>query len=184
MKNVANTAPGAAETGTKKSLKERAVGELERYVVISIYLWLLFAIFSLHRQLLQGHGISVWQHGFAIVNALILGKAILIAQELEIGKGLERRALVWSVLGKSVLFAILVIAFHISEEAIRAVPGSAFVIRPRRLGRYAAQPRDLYGHFLCHVDSVLCLPGSGSGPRRQRPLELVPPHRREAVSGD
>jgi hypothetical protein len=70
--------------------------------------------------LVQGHGISVWQQGFVIVNALIFGKVILIGQALKVGKGLERRALVWAVLGKSLIFAILLIAFHIVEEAIRA----------------------------------------------------------------
>jgi hypothetical protein len=120
MQNVANTVSGTAAAGGKKSLKERAVGELERYAVITVYLWLLFALFGLHKQLVQGHGISVWQQGFAIVNALIFGKVILIGQALEVGKGLERRALVWVVLGKSLLFAILLLAFHIVEEAMRA----------------------------------------------------------------
>jgi hypothetical protein len=120
MQNVANAAPGTVATGSKKSLKERALGELEKYTVIALYLWLLFALFSLHKQLVQGHGVSVWQQGFAIVNALIFGKVILIGQALEVGKGLERRALVWVVLGKSLIFAILLLAFHIAEEAIRA----------------------------------------------------------------
>ncbi|MBV9287292.1 MAG: hypothetical protein JO288_05625 [Hyphomicrobiales bacterium] len=119
MQNVANTAPGRTEAGAKKSLTERAVGELEKYAIIIVYLWLLFGLFSLHKQLVLGHGISVWQQGFALVNALIFGKVILIAQALEVGKGLERRALVWVVLGKSLMFAVLLIAFHIVEEAIR-----------------------------------------------------------------
>jgi hypothetical protein len=46
MQNIANV-PGTAESG-RKSLKERAVGELEKYAVITVYLWLLFALFSLH----------------------------------------------------------------------------------------------------------------------------------------
>ena len=120
MQNVANAAPGTVEAGSKKSLKERALGELEKYAVIIVYLWLLFALFGLHKQLVQGHGVSVWQQGFAIVNALIFGKVILIAHALEVGKGLERRALVWVVLGKSLIFTILLLAFHIAEEAIRA----------------------------------------------------------------
>jgi hypothetical protein len=120
MQNIANV-PGTAESG-RKSLKERAVGELEKYAIITVYLWLLFALFSLHtRQVLQQHGtISVWQHGFALINALIFGKIILIAQALEVGKSLERRALLWIVLGKSLVFAILLIAFHVVEGAIRA----------------------------------------------------------------
>jgi hypothetical protein len=120
MQNVANAAPGTIETGGKKSLKERAVSELEKYAVIAVYLWLLFALFSLHKQLVQGHGVSVWQQGFAIVNALIFGKVILIGEALEVGKSLERRALVWVVLGKSLIFAILLLAFHVAEETIRA----------------------------------------------------------------
>jgi len=120
MQNVANATPGKVETGGNKSLKERAVRELEKYAVITVYLWLLFALFSLHKQLVLGHGVSVWQQSFAIVNALIFGKVILIGQALEVGKGLERRELVWVVLGKSLIFAILLLAFHIAEEAIRA----------------------------------------------------------------
>ena len=120
MKNVANRTSEAEKAGGTKSLKERAVSELEKYAVITVYLWLLFALFSLHRQLVLGHEISLWRQGFAIVNALIFGKVILIGQALEVGKGLERRALVWVVLGKSLIFAILLLAFHIAEEAIRA----------------------------------------------------------------
>lgn len=121
MQNAANTASEQADV-TKRSLKERAVAEFERYAIITVYLWLLFALFSMHtRQVLQQHGmISVWQHGFALINALIFGKIILIAQALEVGKSLERRALLWIVLGKSLMFAILLIAFHIVEGAIRA----------------------------------------------------------------
>ena len=120
MPKVANTAADPAEAGGKKSLEERAVSELKEYAVITAYLWLLFALFSLHKELVQGLDISAWQQGFAIVNALIFGKVILIGQALEVGKGLERRALVWVVLGKSLTFAILLLAFHLIEEAIRA----------------------------------------------------------------
>jgi hypothetical protein len=118
MQEVANTPAGSAAVGAKKNLKERAVGELERYAVITLYLWLLFALFGLHRQLLQGHGISVWQQGFAIVNALVFGKVILVGEALDLGK--EKYALAWVVLRKALLFAVLLLAFHILEEAIRA----------------------------------------------------------------
>ena len=101
-------------------MEERAISELKEYAVITVYLWLLFALFSLHKELVQGLDISAWQQGFAIMNALIFGKVILIGQALEVGKGLERRALVWVVVGKSLIFAILLIAFHIVEDIIRA----------------------------------------------------------------
>lgn len=120
MGNVTGSAPGAAGPGGKKSLKERAVGELEKFVVIAVYLFILLGVFSLHRQLLQGRGISLWQEGFAIVNALVLAKVILIGEALELGKGAEGQALAWIVLRKSLIFAVLLVAFHIFEEAARA----------------------------------------------------------------
>ncbi len=119
MPNVVNAADDTAGAG-KASLKQRAVGELERYAVITAYLWLLFALFSLYRwQLLNEHGGIVWRQGFAIVNALVFGKVILIGQALEVGKRLERRSLAWIVLGRSLIFAVLLIAFHLAEEMIR-----------------------------------------------------------------
>jgi hypothetical protein len=117
MQNV-TTEAGAA--GGKKSLKERAVTELEKFAVIAVYLWLLFALFGLHRQLLQGHGISLWQQGFAIINALVFGKVVLIADAMELAKGRDDQSLAGIVLRKSFIFAIVLVAFHIVEEMIRA----------------------------------------------------------------
>src|SRR5215470_2772725 len=120
MEDIANTTTGMAQLGQKRSLKQRALGELEKYAIITVYLWFMFALFSLHKQFVQGHGISLWHQGFAIVNALIFGKVILIGQALKVGKGLERRELIWTVLGKSLIFAILLLVFHMVEEVIRA----------------------------------------------------------------
>ena len=115
MPNAANTSPGTTEPAGKKSLKDRAVTELEKYAVIAAYLWVLFALFGLHRQLVQGHGVSAWQQGFAIINALVFGKVMLIGEAFELGKARSSQALAWVVLRKSLIFALLLIAFHIAE---------------------------------------------------------------------
>jgi hypothetical protein len=120
MGNLTGSTPGAAGADGRKSLKERAVGELEKFVVIAVYLFILLGVFSLHRQLLQGRGISLWQQGFAIVNALVLAKIVLIGDALNLGKSVEGRPLAWSVLRKSLILAVLLVAFHIFEEAARA----------------------------------------------------------------
>lgn len=123
MQNAAKTPPetGGAPGAKKTSLKQRALHELKEYAIITLYLWVLFVLFaSYKRMLLHENGISVWNQGFAIVNALIFGKVVLIAQALSLGENLKERALVWIVLGKSLLFAIVLILFHIAEEAIRA----------------------------------------------------------------
>jgi hypothetical protein len=123
MQNAAKTTSGgaAAAAAKKESLEERALKELKRYAVIVLYLWVLFALFAGYKRvLLHENGISVWNEGFAIVNALIFGKVILIAQALSLGGTLKDGALVWIVIRKSLLFAIVLMLFHIGEEAIRA----------------------------------------------------------------
>src|SRR5208337_5415117 len=123
MQNAAKTTSGGAPTARakKETLEERALTELKRYAVIVLYLWVLFALFaSYKRVLLHENGISVWNESFAIVNALIFGKVILIAQALNLGRRLTGLALAWIVLGRSLMFTIVLILFHIAEEAIRA----------------------------------------------------------------
>lgn len=104
-----------------KSIEQRALGEMKKYLVITLYLWVLFALFATYKRvLLQENGISLWNQGYAIVNALIFGKVVLIGQFLNLGNNLRRHALAWAVLGKCVLFTALLMLFHVSEEAIRA----------------------------------------------------------------
>ena len=110
-----------AGAGKKGSLKERAIDELKAYAVITLYLWVLFVLFASYKRLLMHeNGISVWNQGFAIVNALIFAKVILIAQALNLGDGGKDRSLLSIALTKSLLFTIVLILFHIAEEGVRA----------------------------------------------------------------
>lgn len=120
MQNTTRTVPGSA--GAKsESLEARVVSELKRYALITLYLWVLFVLFAAYKSfLLHENGINVWNQSFAIVNALIFGKVILIFQVLDVGKSLRDQALVWVVVGKALLFSIILILFHILEESIRA----------------------------------------------------------------
>jgi hypothetical protein len=121
MQNVTGGASVAAAAPEKPSLKSRALDELRQYAVITLYLWVLFAVFSLYRRMiLQEHGISAWQQGFAIVNALVFAKVILIAQALHLEAGLRKYPRIYIVLGNALLFTIVLIAFHVLEDAVKA----------------------------------------------------------------
>ena len=120
MQNVVKPPLQAAESGRKESLKERAISEMRKFAVIAVYLWLLFALFGLHKQLVQGQGVSLWQQGFAVINALVFGKVVLIADAMQLAKGSDDQALAWIVLRRSFIFAVLLLAFHIVEEAVKA----------------------------------------------------------------
>jgi hypothetical protein len=111
-----------ADGAAKKNLKARALSEMKEYVLITLYLWLLFALFADYKRiLLQENGINLWSQTYAIVNALILAKVVLLGEVLDLGKRLRKLPLIWLVLGKSVLFTVLLMVFHIAEETLRAL---------------------------------------------------------------
>src|SRR5271154_2972255 len=122
MQNVTGAASAAgAPASERPSLKTRALDELRQYAVITVYLWLLFAVFSLYRRMiLEEHGISAWGQSLAIVNALVFAKVILIAQALNLEAGLRKYPRIYIVLGNAVLFTIVLVAFHVFEDGIKA----------------------------------------------------------------
>jgi hypothetical protein len=122
MQNAMGTTSAAGAAAPEKpSLKARALDEFRHYVIITLYLWLLFALFSLYRRMiLQENGISVWAQSFAIINALVFAKVILLAQALHLEAGLRKYPRIWIVLGNAFLFGVVCIAFHIGEDATKA----------------------------------------------------------------
>ena len=122
MQNVTGAASAAGAAAPEKpSLKSRALDELRQYVIITLYLWVFFALFSFYRRMiLEENGISVWQQTLAIINALVFGKVILIAQALHLEAGLRKYPRIYIVLGNALMFTIVLLAFHILEEAIKA----------------------------------------------------------------
>lgn len=113
--------PDPKSSTVDKSLKSKALEEMKEYLAITLYLWLLLALFAEYKRvLLQENGINLWNQTYAIVNALIFAKVVLLGEVLKLGRRLQKEALIWLVLGKSLLFSILLILFHIAEEMIRA----------------------------------------------------------------
>lgn len=104
-----------------RELKVKAVHTTEKIIAVTTYLWVLFALFALYkRALLRENGIDYWDQGYAIFNALILGKILLIGDAINIGDRLRRHALVWVVLGRSLIFAAVILLVHAVEEMVRA----------------------------------------------------------------
>ncbi|HEY6281984.1 MAG TPA: hypothetical protein VIW72_09395 [Burkholderiales bacterium] len=107
----------------KRNLKEIALDETKKMFVIFIYLFILFGLLSLYEWIiLAKHQISYRPYGFAIINALVLAKVMLIAEDLNLGgRFFKDRPLVYPILFKSMVFAIVLICFHIVEHVIVGV---------------------------------------------------------------
>jgi hypothetical protein len=97
----------------------RAVDMFRRFVVLFVYLWLLFALFVMNeRIILRQNGINFAAQGFAVINALVLAKVMLVADELGLGRWMRRRPLIYQIISESLFLTVLFICFHIAEEVV------------------------------------------------------------------
>jgi hypothetical protein len=110
--------------------KQKAAREFKEYLWISAYLAFFFCALSTYTTLLLRRydvGDDYLNYGFAIINALVIGKVILIAQMAKLGRGYEAKPLYQTVIYKSFIFGVVVFAFHIVEEFVkRAIHGKPF----------------------------------------------------------
>jgi hypothetical protein len=84
-----------------------------------IYLWAILFLFQLHEYVvLAEHGISFTRFGFGLVNAIVLAKVMLVADELRLGASRGRRRLIHHILSRSMLFAAVFILFDIVEKIL------------------------------------------------------------------
>ena len=113
------------------SLKQKATHELQDFVVISLYLALFFCALAAYTILLlkDYNTSSSMSYGFAIINALVIGKVILMGEMVHFGRELDNRPLYQTALYKAFMFTLLVLAFHFVEEFVKRLihgggPGS------------------------------------------------------------
>lgn len=106
----------------KQNLRERAITETKKFIAIALYLWVLLSVFELHRfsvlRDLNLNALFGYRFGFAALNALILGKVILIGQALHVGEHFSEKRLIYSALFKSAIFSLLLVCFEVIEEVI------------------------------------------------------------------
>ena len=109
----------SAASEQKASLKTRAVDETKKFLIMTLYLWVFFAVLSLHKTLvMEQEHLDYQAQGLAIVNALVLAKVMLLAEDFRLGsRFFKDHPLVYSVLFRSLVFAIVLIGFRILEDA-------------------------------------------------------------------
>lgn len=111
---------GTRRNGSRgRRVMERAVDEVRRFLVMFLYLWVLFGLFALHQMIiLHQEGMSFTIQGFALVNALVLAKVMLIAEDLRVGHWLRPRPLIYPIVGESMIFTVVFICFHVVEHVV------------------------------------------------------------------
>jgi hypothetical protein len=104
-----------------RRLKTGAIDETKKLFGIFIYLWVLLSLFSFHKALVLNEEYLLYDQGFALINALVLAKVVLIGEFFRVGDKLTNRPLIYPIIFKSAVFAVLLICFHIVEKTLTGV---------------------------------------------------------------
>ena len=103
----------------QQRLRERAADEFKRFVVIFLYLWVVFSLLSVYKSLiLLEHHLDYQEHSFAMINAFIFAKVLLIGENLHLGTRFSDKPLIYPVLHKCFVFTLVPLCFHIAESVL------------------------------------------------------------------
>jgi hypothetical protein len=106
----------------KGNLKEKVYHEFVEYWINVCYLALVFAAFTIYRRLvLASYDITYTNYGFAVIEALILAKVIMVGEVARLGRGLEQKPLIIPTLYKTLIFTLFVAVFTVLEHVLKGL---------------------------------------------------------------
>ncbi len=109
--------------------KQKAVRGFKDFIVVSLYLALFFCALATYTMLLlkEYDATNSLNYTFAVVNALVVAKVILLGEMAHLGTRYESRPLYLSAIYKAFLYCLLVLMFYFVEEFVkRLIHGGAF----------------------------------------------------------
>ena len=126
----------AVQSSIWRKVRDKGITEFKKMLVMFLYLWAVFGLYVLDQKLiLQSRGIDYSAQGFAIINALVLAKVMLIADGLKLGHRFHHRSLIFPIVIKACVFAIVFMLFHVAEElAIGMIKGRGLAESIPRIG--------------------------------------------------
>jgi hypothetical protein len=125
----------AKDAAARAELKRKAEHELRELLEIFLYLAFFFCALETYSMLLLNEfHVKYWNYAFALINALVITKVIMIGEYAHVGKRGETKALLLSTVWKAFLFGLLVFGFHVVEEMVkRLIHGSDMAAASREI---------------------------------------------------
>ncbi|MGK2922505.1 MAG: DUF4339 domain-containing protein [Methyloceanibacter sp.] len=120
----------------KPALKERAVAELKKFAGAFVYLWVVFTVLLLHEWIvLSEHHVGFAFYGLATLNAIALGKIMIVAEQFRFAERLKEKPLVYPIVYKTVAFTTLLLVAYVLEMMLFGlIGGHGFLASAPALG--------------------------------------------------
>ena len=117
--------------------REKVKHELREMFELFSYLAFFFVALAVYDMLLlRRYDVEYLTITFALINALVITKVIMIGEYAKLGKRHEDKALLVSAVWKAFVFGLLVFAFHVVEEVVKRLIHGADIERASRDIRY------------------------------------------------
>jgi hypothetical protein len=105
---------------THPGRKQKVMHELKELLLIFSYLAFFFCALTTYSMLLLNeYHVKYWNYAFALINALVITKVIMIGEYAKVGKKYETSAVFFSAIWKAFVFSWLVFGFHVVEEIVK-----------------------------------------------------------------
>lgn len=139
----------SVENPRPAGLKQKVVHETREFLAIFLFLAMFFEAFAAYRALLlREYQVEYVSYAAAIITALVLAKIIMLGEYAGLGKRHEHRALIVSTIYKAFVFGLLAVAFHLVEEAVKALLHHKRLAEAFEGLRLASGRYELLGHGL------------------------------------
>ena len=103
----------------KRSFGQKLIAQFRELFGMFLYLWVLFALFTYHKAVvLAQHNIEFKPFGIALLNAFVLAKVMLVVEKMNLAAKLRGRPLVYPILHKSFVLAVVLLLFNMAETVI------------------------------------------------------------------
>ena len=100
---------------------QRSLTEARKLFWVFLYLWVLLGLFAIHKSIVLNEQNLFYHQGFAIINAWLLAKVMLIAEMFHVADNLKHKPLIYPIAFKSAVFSVILISFYILEEVLVGV---------------------------------------------------------------
>ena len=138
-----------------------------------LFLYLAFffcALVAYDTLLLNQYAVEYWNFGFALLNAAVITKVIMIGEYAKLGSRHESKPLFISAAWKALVFGLLVFAFHVVEEIVKRLIHGANVESASRHIRFD-QLRQQRHYGVLHLHPAIRLPRVSPRDGRRRVSE-------------
>ncbi len=105
-----------------KRIEKRIESEMKEYAVIAAYFaFLLLSLTTYRKLILAEYDIPYYEYGWALVQAMVLAKVVLLGQAVHLGSRFDDRPIILTTFWKSMAFALLAAALVAAEHVAAAL---------------------------------------------------------------